>query len=75
MRKTVTFSFSSSSYESTEATETFTLEEMGIDADTDEKELKVKIDSIFQAWLWDKLNISYSVVIDEEKPTTDGGVC
>jgi hypothetical protein len=33
MGKTVTFSFSSTNYEGTEATETFTFEKLGIDED------------------------------------------
>ncbi|MGD6804046.1 hypothetical protein ACQCVK_05940 [Rossellomorea vietnamensis] len=66
MSKTVTFSFSSTNYEGTGAAETFTLEELGIDEGMDEKALKIQIDKIFQAWVWDKLNTSYSVVIDGE---------
>jgi hypothetical protein len=66
--KKVTFSFNSLSYEGTEATETFTLEELGIDGDMDEKALEIKMDRVFQAWVWDKLNISFSIVIDEDKP-------
>jgi hypothetical protein len=63
MGKSVTFSFSSTKYEGTEATETFTLKELGIDEDLDDEALKIEIDRIFQAWVWDKLNISYSIVI------------
>jgi hypothetical protein len=63
MGKTVTFSFSSTKYEGTEATETFTFKELGIDEDLDDEALKIEIDRIFQAWVWDKLNISYSFVI------------
>lgn len=33
----------------------------------DDKALKKVIDEIFQAWVWDKLNISHSIVIDEGK--------
>ncbi|MFJ7974240.1 hypothetical protein ACIQZI_00785 [Peribacillus sp. NPDC096379] len=32
----------------------------------DDTELNKVIDEIFQAWVWDKLNISYSIVIGEE---------
>lgn len=67
MGKTVTFSFSSTKYEGTEARETFTFKELGIDKDLDDEALKIEIDRIFQAWVWDKLNISYSIVIDGEK--------
>ncbi|MGN7942085.1 hypothetical protein [Virgibacillus sp. 6R] len=67
MDRTVTFSFNSTKYEGTEATETFTFKELGIDADLDVEALKKEIDRIFQTWVWDKLNISYSIVIDEDK--------
>lgn len=66
MSKTVTFAFSSTNYEGTEAAETFTLEELGIDEEMDDKALKIQMDKIFHAWVWDKLNISYSVVIEDE---------
>ncbi|MED4452075.1 hypothetical protein [Metabacillus fastidiosus] len=63
MGKTVTFSFNSTKFEGTEATETFTLKELGIDEGMDDEALKIEIDRIFQAWVWDKFNISYSIVI------------
>ncbi|MED3550293.1 hypothetical protein [Cytobacillus praedii] len=66
MSKTITFSFRSSKYEGTEAKETFTFENLGIEEDMADNLLKVEIDNLFQAWVWDKLNISYSIVIDEE---------
>ncbi|TKC20044.1 hypothetical protein [Robertmurraya kyonggiensis] len=65
MDKTVTFSFSSKKYEGTEAKETFTFKELGIDEDLDDAVLKTEINRIFQAWAWDKLNISYSIVFDK----------
>ena len=64
MYKTVTFSFSSTNYEGTKETETFTFKELGINEDLDEDLLKIEIDRIFQAWVWDKLNISFSIVIE-----------
>ncbi|MGN7408387.1 MULTISPECIES: hypothetical protein [unclassified Sporosarcina] len=63
--KTVTFSFTSSTFEGTEARETFTFEELEIDESLDEKELGVELDRIYQAWIWDKINVSGSIVIDE----------
>ncbi|MDR0139495.1 hypothetical protein RFW18_17200 [Metabacillus idriensis] len=63
MGKSVTFSFSSTKYEGTEATETFALKELGIDEDLDDETMKIEIDRIFQAWVWDKLNLAYSIVI------------
>ena len=68
MVKTVTFTFSSAAYEGTEATETFTFEELGIEENMDEKALGREMERIFQAWVWHKLNISSSVYIrDGEK--------
>jgi hypothetical protein len=55
--------YSSTKYEGTEATETFTLKELGIVEDLDDEALKIEIDRIYQAWVRDKLNISYSIVI------------
>lgn len=65
--KTVTFSFSSTKYEGTEAKETFNFNELGIDENLDDEALKKEIDRIFQSWVWDKLNISFSIVINEDK--------
>lgn len=64
MGKKVTFSLSSTKYEGIEATETFTFKELGIVEDLNDEALKIEIEGIFQAWVWDKLNISYSVVIE-----------
>ncbi|WP_342512088.1 hypothetical protein MKY34_15825 [Sporosarcina sp. FSL K6-1522] len=63
MVKTVTFSFSSAEYEGTEATETFTFEELGMDENLDEKALGKEMERIFEAWVWHKLNISSSIYI------------
>ena len=68
MGKSVTFSFSSTKYEGVGAKETFTFEELGIGENMNDKAIKMEIDGIFQAWVWDKLNISFSIVIAEEKP-------
>lgn len=62
MGKTVSFSFSSTEYEGTEATETFTFEKLGIDEIMDEKALERELERVFQAW--HKLNISCSIVMD-----------
>ncbi|UNT55173.1 MULTISPECIES: hypothetical protein [Lysinibacillus] len=64
MGKTVTFSFSTK-YEDSRVEEIFTFEKLGIDEYMDEKAVKKVIDELFQAWVWNKLNISYSIVIDE----------
>lgn len=54
MVKTVTFSVGTK-YEGSSETETFTFEKLGIDEDMDDAEVKKEI---FQAWVWDNLNIS-----------------
>ena len=64
--KTITFSFASNEFEGTEATETFTFDKLDIDENMDEKELKIELDRIYQAWVWHKLNISSSIVIEEQ---------
>ncbi|RBP89969.1 hypothetical protein DFO70_11075 [Cytobacillus firmus] len=66
MGRTVTFSFSSAKYDA-EATETFTFEKLDIDENMDDKALEKELDEIFHAWIWDKLNISYSIVTAKEK--------
>ena len=68
MGKSVTFSFRSTKFEGVAKKETFTFEELGIRENMNDKAIKVEIDRIFQAWVWDKLNISFSIVIAEEKP-------
>ncbi|ARD49633.1 hypothetical protein SporoP37_05255 [Sporosarcina sp. P37] len=65
MVKTITFSFTSSAFAGTEAKETFTFDELEIDESLDEKELEIEINRIYKAWIWDKLNVSGSIVIDE----------
>lgn len=65
MAKTITFSFTSHGFKGTEATETFAFEELKIDENLDEKELRVEIDRIYEAWVWHKLNISSSIIIEE----------
>lgn len=67
MDRTVTFSFRSNQYEGTEATETFTFSKLGIDENIDDNSLEKELEGIFQAWVWDKLNISYSIVAAHEK--------
>lgn len=67
MGRTVTFSFSSARYEWAKATETFTFEKLGLEASPDDMALEKELDEIFHAWVWDKLNISYSIVTAKEK--------
>lgn len=62
MVKTVTFSFDSSEYEGTKASEVFTFEELNVDEKLNGEALEKELERIFQAWVWSKLNISCSIV-------------
>lgn len=64
MDKSVTFSSTSTSYEGVEATETFTLKELGIVEELEDDALKKEMERVFQEWVWEKLNISCSIVIE-----------
>lgn len=72
MSKTVTFSFSTK-YQVPREIETFTFEEIGINEDFDIHNTMHKkiIEEIFQSWVWDKLNISYSIIIEEKNGYLD----
>lgn len=65
MPKTVTFSFSSTQFKGTEATETFSLEQLQIKEDLEATALQKRLEEVFQAWVWEKLNISYSIMVEE----------
>lgn len=65
LAKTIVLSFTSSTFEGTEAREIFTFEELGIDENLNKKELGIELDRLHQAWIWDTLNVSGSIVIDE----------
>lgn len=64
MVKTITFSFSSAEFKGTEATETFTFEELGVDENMDKKAFDIEINRLFLAWVWHKLNISSSIITE-----------
>lgn len=72
MSKTVTFSFGTK-YQVPREIETFTFEEIGINEDFDIHNTMHKkiIEEIFQSWVWDKLNISYSIIIEEKNGYLD----
>ncbi|MCG7346088.1 hypothetical protein MHZ92_18405 [Sporosarcina sp. ACRSL] len=57
----------STKYEGTGATKTFTFKEFDIDEELDVEALKIEIGQIFQAWVWDKLNISLTCALIEER--------
>lgn len=64
MVKTITFSFESTEYDGVEATEAFTLEKLGIEEGLDEETLQIELNRIFEAWVWQKLNISSSIIVE-----------
>ncbi|WP_227394947.1 hypothetical protein [Jeotgalibacillus aurantiacus] len=66
MKKTVTFSFETEN-KAFSATETFPLEELGVDEGLLGEALQQKLEDVFQQWMMNKLNVSYSIVVDEEK--------
>ncbi|MDW2876197.1 MULTISPECIES: hypothetical protein [Bacillaceae] len=61
MAKNVTFSFDTK-YIDSRTCETFTFEELGVAENLDEEAERKILEDILHAWIWDKLNISYSIV-------------
>lgn len=59
MSKTVTFSVTTKSVK-----EVVTLQELGIDDDMDDKEMKRAVEDFFRDWLWN--NVSFSYIIHED---------
>ncbi|MGE7944801.1 hypothetical protein ACQKNB_22330 [Lysinibacillus xylanilyticus] len=59
MSKTVTFSVTTKYVK-----ETVDLQELGIDEDLDDKEIKRAVEDFFRDWLWN--NVSFSYIIDED---------
>lgn len=66
MGKTITFSFASAEFKGAEATETFSFKQLELDETMEEKKLEIEIDRIYQAWVMGKLNISGTIVIEEQ---------
>jgi hypothetical protein len=62
MAKTATFSFDTK-YIDSRTSETFTFEELGVAEDLSGEAEKKILDDLFHAWVWDKLNISFSIVV------------
>lgn len=65
MHKTITFAVDTK-YEDP-FQETFTFEQLGIEEQLSDIEMKKQIDFIFKNWVCHRLNISYSIVIETEK--------
>ncbi|MGY3186180.1 hypothetical protein [Lysinibacillus sp. TE18511] len=59
MSKTVTFSVTTKYVK-----ETVNLQELGIDEDMDDKEMKRAVEDFFRDWLWN--NVSFSYIIHED---------
>ncbi|MGA3599032.1 hypothetical protein [Lysinibacillus agricola] len=59
MSKTVTFSVTTKYVK-----EAVTLQELGIDENLDDKEMKRAVEDFFRDWLWN--NVSFSYIIDED---------
>lgn len=68
MGKTVTFSFDTE-YVDSNVVEKFTFEKLGIDGNMDDKAVEKVLDKLFHAWVWNKLNISGSIIVEEDTPT------
>lgn len=64
MFKTITFAVDTKYNDPIQ--ETFTFEQLGIDEQLSDIERKKQIDFIFKNWVSDRLNISYSIVIETE---------
>ncbi|AGX06750.1 MULTISPECIES: hypothetical protein [Bacillus] len=66
MAKNVTFSFDTK-YINSRTCETFTFEELGVAENLNEEAERKILEDILQAWIWDKLNISYSIVLNKDE--------
>ncbi|MEA0562506.1 hypothetical protein AB1J28_11195 [Lysinibacillus irui] len=64
MYKTITFAVDTKYNDPIQ--ETFTFEQLGIDEQLSDIEMKKQIDFIFKNWVSDRLNISHSIVIETE---------
>ncbi len=40
----------------------------------DDKAVEKALDKLFHAWVWDKFNISGSIIVEEDKPTYDDDI-
>lgn len=64
MSKIITFAFNTKYKEQIQ--ETFSFEQLGINEQLPSDEMKKQIDQLFENWVCDRLNLSYSIVIEEE---------
>lgn len=47
--------------------ETFSFEQLGINEQLPSDEIKKQIDHLFKNWVCDRLNLSYSIVVEENE--------
>ena len=73
--KTITFSFNSNKYEEISEEETFTFDELNIDKNLSEETLEKYLERLHQIWVWNKLNISYSIVLDVYDEKQNDALC
>lgn len=60
------FFFESTHFEGVKASETFSFAELSLHESLKGEDLQKELNQIFEAWVWDKLNISYSIVTDSD---------
>lgn len=53
--------------ETTQIQETFSFEQLGINEQLPSDEIKKQIDHLFKNWVCDRLNVSSSIVLEEDK--------
>jgi len=53
--------------ETTQIQETFSFEQLGINEQLPSDEIKKQIDHLFKNWVCDRLNLSYSIVVEENE--------
>ncbi|WBF58533.1 hypothetical protein HXV90_04755 [Lysinibacillus sp. JK80] len=53
--------------ETTQIQETFSFEQLGINEQLPSDEIKKQMDHLFKNWVCDRLNLSSSIVLEEDK--------
>lgn len=53
--------------ETTQIQETFSFEQLGMNEQLPSDEIKKQIDHLFKNWVCDRLNLSSSIVLEEDK--------
>ena len=63
--KLITFTFNTKYTDQIQ--ETFSFEQLGINEQLPSDEIKKQIDHLFKNWVCDRLNLSYSIVVEENE--------